>query len=79
MTTMKSPPHVQNLARSEIFAYASELRDRILVNSDTPPSVNRSFLANVFYNSFTFTANRTWEVFEPDCTTFVTTGDIPQV
>ena len=55
------------------------LRDRFLwADHDgaytLPESVNRSFVADTLLNTFTFTANNTWEVFEPDCTTYVTTG-----
>lgn len=55
------------------------LRDRFLwADHDgaytLPESVNRSFVADALFNTFTFTANNTWEVFETDCTTYVTTG-----
>ena len=70
----------QREARREIVAHGLVLRDELLRRADRlPAGVEATWLAEVFFNAYTFTANHTWEVFEPDCTTFVTTGDIPQM
>ena len=66
-------------ARDEIIAHGHLLREKILRSENLPLSIDKYELGDVLFNTYTFTANYTWEIFEEDCTTFVTTGDIPQI
>jgi meiotically up-regulated gene 157 (Mug157) protein len=70
---------LQNSARSEVLSYGSTLLNSLLSSPSIPADIDKDTLGTVFYNSFTYTANSTWEIFVPDCTTFVTTGDISQM
>jgi len=69
----------QERAREEIIAHGHALRLEIVRQQGGSESVNSTLLGDLFYNTYTFTANHTWEIFDEDCTTFVTTGDIAQM
>ena len=71
---------VQSWAREEVMAHGLVLQRRLLDQGDAiPETVNATLLGDILFNTYFFTANFTWEIFEEDCTTFVTTGDIPQM
>lgn len=48
-----------------------------LVNMHVP--VNATWTSEIFSNAFLFNERMTWSIFEEDCTTFVTTGDINEM
>jgi len=69
----------QTLARAIVKEEAERISKALLAKYAGSNGINASELATVWTKSFRFTADKTWDVFPEDATTFVKTGDIRQM
>ena len=87
LSTLYTPPKhyssnmntLQTRAKDEIAKETDRIRKQLIAKYGHSTEINGGKLATLWSNTFPFTAMNSWKLFEPDGTTFVNTGDIPQM